>query len=98
MNLRDKIPGIAKLSELFFGFSAKRPLPQWRRDYFRNNEIPNTINDIDQRIPVILFVDTFNRYYEPENVRSAIKVLEEAGYFPFIPTPKNPNKRCSRPG
>ena len=92
MNLRDKIPGLPKLSELFFGFSAKRPLPQWRRDYFRNNEIPNTINNIDQRIPVILFVDTFNRYYEPENVRSAIKVLEKAGYFPFIPTPKNPNK------
>ena len=92
MNLRDKIPSIAKLSELLFGFSAKRPLPQWRRDYFRNNEIPNTINDIDQRIPVILFVDTFNRYYEPENVRSAIKVLKKSGYFPFIPTPKNPNK------
>ena len=29
---------------------------------------------------VVLFVDTFNRYFEPENARAALKVLQAAGY------------------
>ena len=92
MNLRDKLPGLAKLSEIFLGFTSKRPLPKWRRDYFKNNELPNNLNKIKNTIPVILFVDTFNRYYEPENVRSAINVLKKAGYYPFIPTLSNSSK------
>ncbi len=92
MNLRDKIPGGAKISELFFGFTAKRSLPKWRNDFFKNNELPNSIDKSHNQIPIILFVDTFNRYYEPENVRSAIKVLKSAGYFPFIPKSKNTKK------
>ena len=91
-NLRDKLPGLAKLSEIFLGFTAKRPLPKWRQDYFRDNELPSNFNTNEKSIPVILFVDTFNRYYEPENVRSAIKVLKKAGYFPFIPTLENSRK------
>ncbi len=91
-NLRDKLPGLAKLSEIFLGFTAKRPLPKWRQDYFRDNELPSNFNENEKSIPVILFVDTFNRYYEPENVRSAIKVLKKAGYFPFIPTVENSRK------
>ena len=91
-NLRDKLPGLAKLSEIFLGFTSKRPLPKWRQDYFRDNELPSNFNTNEKSIPVILFVDTFNRYYEPENVRSAIKVLKKAGYFPFIPTLENSRK------
>ena len=91
-NLRDKLPGLAKLSEIFLGFTSKRPLPKWRQDYFRDNELPSNLNTNEKSIPVILFVDTFNRYYEPENVRSAIKVLKKAGYFPFIPTLENSRK------
>jgi len=91
-NLRDRLPGLAKLSEIFLGFTSKRPLPKWRQDYFRDNELPSNLNTNEKSIPVILFVDTFNRYYEPENVRSAIKVLKKAGYFPFIPTLENSRK------
>ena len=91
-NLRDRLPGLAKLSEIFLGFTSKRPLPKWRQDYFRDNELPSNLNTNKKSIPVILFVDTFNRYYEPDNVRSAIKVLRKAGYFPFIPTLENSSK------
>ena len=91
-NLRDRLPGLAKLSEIFLGITSKRPLPKWRQDYFRDNELPSNLNGNKKSIPVILFVDTFNRYYEPENVRSAIKVLRKAGYFPFIPTLENSRK------
>ena len=92
LNLRDKLPGLAKLSEIFIGFTSKRPLPKWRRDYFKNNELPNDLTRNKNTSPVILFVDTFNRYYEPENVRSSIKVLKKAGYYPFIPTLSNSSK------
>ena len=35
LNLRDRIPALAKLSEAVAGFAASRTLPKWRRDYFR---------------------------------------------------------------
>ena len=34
MNARDKVPGLAALSERLAGFSAKRRLPRWRSDVF----------------------------------------------------------------
>ena len=64
----------------FLAFTAKRPLPEWRSDYFKDNELSDTIDKTQNKKPVILFVDTFNRYYEPENIRSAIKVLKAAGF------------------
>ena len=38
---------------------------------------------------VVLFVDTFNRYFEPENARAAVAVLEAAGYTVHLPRPKD---------
>src|SRR5258708_15060912 len=35
LNLRNKIPGLAALSEPFTGLSAQRKLPEWRRDIYR---------------------------------------------------------------
>jgi Fe-S oxidoreductase len=37
---------------------------------------------------VLLFADTFNRYFEPENLRAAIRVLRAAGFNPVIPSGK----------
>jgi Fe-S oxidoreductase len=34
---------------------------------------------------VVLFVDTFNRYFEPENARAALKVLQAAGHRVYAP-------------
>src|SRR5260221_7588639 len=34
LNLRDALPGAAKLSEVVAGFSARRSLPRWRSDIF----------------------------------------------------------------
>ena len=36
---------------------------------------------------VVLWVDTFNRYFEPENARAALAVLEAAGYRVHLPRP-----------
>src|SRR5437764_1413562 len=38
LNLRDTLPGAAALAQALAGFSARRPLPRWRSDYFRDDE------------------------------------------------------------
>ena len=37
-------------------------------------------DDAGDRPEVLLWIDTFNTYFEPENARSALRVLEAAGY------------------
>jgi FAD/FMN-containing dehydrogenase/Fe-S oxidoreductase len=77
MNLRDRMPGAAKLSETLAGFSAKRSLPNWRADYFRE---PDVARHGAAKREVVLFADTFNRYFERENIDAAMAVLAAAGY------------------
>jgi Fe-S oxidoreductase len=71
------MPGAAKLSEALAGFSARRSLPKWRADYFREPGAAR-LNPVGRE--VVLFADTFNRYFEPENIDAAIAVLAAAGY------------------
>jgi len=59
------------------GFSSRRELPKWRSDFFSDEG--------SREGDVVLFVDTFNRYFEPENARAALKVLEAAGHRVHAP-------------
>jgi FAD/FMN-containing dehydrogenase/Fe-S oxidoreductase len=77
-NLRDAIPGAAWLSEKLFGFASKRSLPKWRRDTFWKSH--TTISASLATKEVVLFADTFNAYFERENIDAAISVLEAAEY------------------
>lgn len=80
MNLRDGIPGIAKLLDGLTGFSAKRKLPKWHSKPFKDDEVANSADDDNTDVETVaLFVDPFNRYFEPENLRAAIIVLSAAG-------------------
>ena len=65
----------SRLGRGWVGFTGKRPLPEWRSDAFVDRVWPKT----GER-EVVLFVDTFSRYFEPENARAAIRVLQAAGY------------------
>ncbi len=98
MNLRDVLPGAAKLSEAVAGFSERRSLPKWRRDVFDEGATGDSLprlrgrvgeeaatseegNDGESRArEVVLFADTFNRYFERENLDAALAVLQAAGY------------------
>ncbi|MBV8031369.1 MAG: FAD-binding protein [Betaproteobacteria bacterium] len=64
-----------RLLQRALGFSGERPLPAWRSDFFVERAWTKT-GDRE----VVLFVDSFNRWFEPENARAAIRVLEAAGY------------------
>jgi FAD/FMN-containing dehydrogenase/Fe-S oxidoreductase len=79
-NLRDAIPGLAGLSESLLGLSAKRSLPRWRSDAFLSR--PRSVLPANPAgaLEVALLVDTFNNYFEPDNARAALAVLEAAGY------------------
>jgi FAD/FMN-containing dehydrogenase/Fe-S oxidoreductase len=62
------------LSKGLLGIAPQRSLPQWRNDAFDTAGCAAEVAD------VVLFVDTFNRWHEPENARAALRVLEAAGY------------------
>jgi FAD/FMN-containing dehydrogenase/Fe-S oxidoreductase len=89
MNLRDRLPGAAKVSEVVAGFSAQRALPKWRSDYFHEDVASVTAPASGERIvrDVVLFADTFNRYFERENIDAACAVLGAAGYRVHFATP-----------
>ncbi|MFL5086221.1 MAG: FAD-binding and (Fe-S)-binding domain-containing protein [Xanthobacteraceae bacterium] len=91
VNLRDRLPGAAGLSQMIAGFSARRSLPHWRTDWFRD---PGTPSGSAAGAEVVLFADTFNRYFEPENIAAALAVLAGAGYQVYV---AKPIKRRSRP-
>jgi Fe-S oxidoreductase len=64
------------------GFSGHRVLPRWRRDHF----VAHAFAKSGER-DVVLFVDSFNRWFEPENARAATRVLEAAGYRVHVAEP-----------
>lgn len=72
-NARNWLPGVAKLTEGLTGFAAGRDLPRWSSRPFGDDEFRDAHPD------VVLWADIFNRYFEPENLRAAGRVLQAAG-------------------
>jgi Fe-S oxidoreductase len=83
-NLRNQIPGLGYLAEQFTGLSASRKLPVWCRDRFLGQaEVPGNATGPE----VVLLADTFNAYFEPENLRAAVAVFAAANYNTVIAEP-----------
>jgi Fe-S oxidoreductase len=85
-NLRDRLPGAAALTEKLLGLSAKRPLPAWRFDVFPADA---TVLGPEAGPEVVLLPDTFNRYFEPDNLHAALDVLLTGGYRVHLVAPKD---------
>jgi FAD/FMN-containing dehydrogenase/Fe-S oxidoreductase len=94
-NLRNRISVLRRLSERMFGFAAARALPAWRRDAFRDREAA-AFTPSHQRGEVLLLADTFNRWFEPENLRAALRVLTAAGYRVRMPEARGRPVCCGR--
>jgi Fe-S oxidoreductase len=106
-NARDKYPRLKQWSERLAGFSTRRTLPQWRADVFDDTlaslpHLPGHVgefaNDNEPR-EVVLLADTFNRYFERENLDAAVTVLHAAGYKVHVAMPVDGSKRplcCGR--
>jgi Fe-S oxidoreductase len=85
--LRNRLPSVAALGERRFGLSARRKLPRWSgRPYCGASSGSGS--------EVALLVDTFNRYFEPENARAAQRVLNRAGYRVVSPDPATGRPLC----
>src|SRR5207342_2680485 len=76
-------PALAALGERFLGLSARRQLPEWAPTPYRGSTDTGPTGGRN----VILLVDTFNRYFEPENAFAAERVLARAGYRVTTPEP-----------
>ncbi len=96
MNMRNRSRGLAKLGERFLGLSARRPLPRWHPKPF--NQVPPS-GGSGAAGELVLFADTFNRYFEPENLQAASEVLRAGGYRIHFPTASDGDTRplcCGR--
>ncbi|TDR89732.1 FAD-binding and (Fe-S)-binding domain-containing protein [Enterovirga rhinocerotis] len=80
LNLRDRIGPIAKATEAWLGLSSRRTLPRWGKPWRETGEPARPEAVIGDGRDLVLFGDTFNRYYEPENLAAATRVLTAAGY------------------
>ena len=81
-------PFLVTLNEKLTGLSAKRTLPQWKtKTFFNSGPVSATRAEVlAANKPVVLFVDTFNGYFEFEDVFSALKVLQAFGYTAHVAT------------
>jgi FAD/FMN-containing dehydrogenase/Fe-S oxidoreductase len=96
-NLRDTVPGLARLGEVLLGLSARRSLPRWRGDAFLSGRGTIAASRQTQQREVVLLVDTFNNYFEPDNARAALAVLEAAGYRVQLARPAEDRDGTARP-
>lgn len=80
LNLRDRIPALAKLSERWLGFSARRSLPVWGKPWRESGSLASPADLRGDGRDIILFGDSFNRAFEPENLNAATRVLTAGGY------------------
>jgi FAD/FMN-containing dehydrogenase/Fe-S oxidoreductase len=84
-NLRNKLPTLRRLLDRQLGFAEQRDLPAWRSDPFRDEEALPYAKPGNSMGNVVLFADTFNRYFEPDNLRAALRVIAAAGRRPLTP-------------
>ena len=96
LNLRDKLPGLAALSEKWLGFSARRSLPQWQSTHFFNAPQASVTREVllQAAKPVVLFVDTFNGYFESKIPADALRVLTELGYTVHVASKLQPDGKA----
>lgn len=98
LNLRNHIPLLAKLQEKLMGISAQRSMPVWQSSHFWSNARKSSPQRTYHYTPaelaaadskgkkgVVLMVDTFNGYFEDDNIQAALTVLDAAGYRVHIP-------------
>jgi Fe-S oxidoreductase len=98
LNLRNRSPLLARLGEALLGLSARRSLPQWQGRHFFNTAHSGATRDevLAADKPVVLFVDTFNGYFESANARDALQVLQAAGYTVHVAAKGGGHLCCGR--
>jgi len=100
-NMRNRSPTLRDVAKHIVGLAPKRSLPQWRKDIYRDRSdwFYGANAQSDATRDVVLFADTFNRYFERENLDAAISVLTAGGYRVHAVMPADGDERplcCGR--
>jgi FAD/FMN-containing dehydrogenase/Fe-S oxidoreductase len=99
-NMRNGSRLLRRLLETFARMSTRRSLPGWRTDTYRDRSdwaYPGPGEEPARPVrEVVLFADTFNRYFEPGNLEAALRVLVAGGYrvHAVMPTDTDPRPLC----
>lgn len=85
---RNRMPLLQHIGEACLGISAKVRLPVPSAQPFRlPHQTESALHPGPDDKQVVLFVDTFNYYFNPVAVESANKLLKTAGYYVHVATP-----------
>ncbi|MEQ1775958.1 MAG: heterodisulfide reductase-related iron-sulfur binding cluster, partial [Burkholderiales bacterium] len=76
----------------FAGFASQRSLPKWKGNAISALASAGGRGQRVAKSEVVLFIDTFNNYFEPDNAHAALKVLEAAGYTVHVPHAKDKSR------
>jgi Fe-S oxidoreductase len=100
LNARNRIGWLAHLGERTLGLAAGRRLPRWRGDTFARRAVALGLASRDAALAAdkaaVLFVDTFNAAFEPDNAVAAVRVMQAAGYAVHVPAPRGAALCCGR--
>ncbi|GAB3627344.1 lactate dehydrogenase [Pandoraea terrae] len=77
--LAERMPVVASVAKRWLGIAPQRSLPPLGKPFLDGRSAASG-GLLGAGREVLLFVDTFNNYMEPENARAARQVLEAAGY------------------
>lgn len=94
---RNRSPWLAVLAERWFGLARQRPIPMPHRHAPVGNVTPTKPAEPAPRGEVVLFVDTFSHYFEPEIAQAARQVLEACGYRVTVAVPAATDDEPERP-
>jgi len=86
----ERLPLIGALLKKSVGLAPQRSSPQFKTSFLSHAHASAASNGKE----VLLFVDTFNNYMEPENARAAQAVLEAAGYTVHFNTREGERPLC----
>jgi FAD/FMN-containing dehydrogenase/Fe-S oxidoreductase len=91
LSLPNRAKPLAALGERMLGFSSRRPLPEWSATPY----VERRGSKRGDGPPVVLLVDTFATWFEPEIARAALRVLAAAGYsVSTVPWPDGGRPVC----
>ena len=89
--MAQRLPLLSTLAKNWLGLAPQRSLPRFRKSFLSGVSRPvSTIASKEG----LLFVDTFNNHFEPDNARAAQRVLEAAGYTVHFNTRSGERPLC----
>jgi FAD/FMN-containing dehydrogenase/Fe-S oxidoreductase len=84
-NLPGQLPGVRDIVKAAIGMAPQRTIPAFAPRTFQRSFHPHSIEQKDNRPPVLLWPDTWNNYFYPQAAQAAAQVLSGAGFAVHVP-------------